>query len=755
MKQDGLLQVLARAGRLSRRQTSLPAVVRWMGDAIPERLARMRRLACLVIGGVMLAGSAQAQLVDWSAKPAQSERSRTFDALHYRVAIRLDLERASFDGNTTVSITALADGLETCVLDAEEFTVSGVVSDRGESLQFEQSATELTVHFPRPLKRGETRSFTCTYAGRGPKAGLRFVDETPDNPALVYSDSWPNNVHHWFPCFDYPNDKATNEIIATVKSGLKVAANGRLVAVSEDAVAGTVTYHWSQDLPHSTYLMFLAAAPYVVVEGRSGSLPISYWVYPKDVHKVPFTYGQTPRMIEYFNRTYGYDYPWQKYDQVSVPSGGGAESTSATAMTHSIMVDEARAADFPAIGIVSHEIAHQWWGNLITLRSWAHTWMNESFATYSDYLYFRHERGDDEGAVNLEGKLGAYLREARTRYVRPIVTDRYERPGDMFDSHTYPKGARVLHMLRNILGDEPFFAVLRHFLHRYAFDAVDTHDFIRSVKTVTGRNLDWFFDQWLFKPGHPIFDVRSAWDPARKVVTVTVRQVQDTTRGVPLFRAPVSIAVVTAEGRTNTTVWVQKQEDVFELPAASRPLLVDFDDDNALIKEMTVARPADEWRYQLRHDEVIGRMAAAAGLAALGNDPGTFDALAASARTDPFWAVRRSAVEALGSLADRRVRAVLTQASGDANSAVRAAAVAALGSLKDPGLLGFFEERFETDPSDLVRTEAVRAIGNTGDRAAIPFLERAVSVPSHRNMVGRAAAQALKSVPKHRPELVF
>ena len=236
--------------------------------------------------GVMLAGSAQAQQVDWSAKPAQSERSRNYDARHYRVAIRLDLERASFDGNATVSITALADGLETCVLDAEEFTVTSVVSDRGEPLRFEQSATELTVHFARPLTRGETRSFTCTYAGRGPKAGLRFVAESPDNPALVYSDSWPNNVHHWFPCFDYPNDKATNEIIATVKTGLKVAANGRLVAVAEDAAAGTVTYHWSQDLPHSTYLMFLAAAPYAVVEGRSGNLPISYWVYPKDVDKV-------------------------------------------------------------------------------------------------------------------------------------------------------------------------------------------------------------------------------------------------------------------------------------------------------------------------------------------------------------------------------------------------------------------------------------------------------------------------------------
>ena len=287
-------------------------------------------------------------------------------------------------------------------------------------------------------------------------------------------------------------------------------------------------------------------------------------------------------MIEFFNRTFGYDYPWQKYDQISVPSGGGAESTSATAMTHRIMVDEKNEPEFSAIGIVSHELAHQWWGDLITLRSWAHTWLNESFATYSDYLYFRHDRGDDEGALNLQGKLNAYLREAKTRYVRPIVTDRYDQPGDMFDSHAYPKGALVLHMLRQQLGDAAFFDTLKHFLHRYAFEPVDTGDFIRSVKTVTGQNLDWFFDQWLFKPGHPVFDVRSEWDPARKVVVLKVAQVQDFARGIPVFRVPVSVAIVNAGGRSTSQVWIREREETFEFPSETRPLLVRFDPENVL-----------------------------------------------------------------------------------------------------------------------------------------------------------------------------
>jgi len=684
------------------------------------------------------------QTVDWSKKALQSERSRSYDALHYLVKIKLDLDQKAFEGAATVTVASFREGLATCVLDAEEFTVTSVLSEDGLPLKFDQTAKELAVHLLRPYKFGEELSFTCFYHGQDPKIGLQFMAESVDNPQIVFSDSFPENVHHWFPCFDYPNDKVTNEIVATVKSGLKVAANGRLVSVIEDKAAGTVTYHWSQDLPHSTYLIFLAAAPYVVVRDSYGTLPVNYWVYPRDEAKVEATYGKTPKMIEFFNRIYGYDYPWQKYDQVSVPSGGGAESTSATAMTHRIMVDEKGEPDFPAIGIVSHELAHQWWGDLITLRSWAHTWLNESFGTYSDYLYHRYEKGDDEGAVNLLGKLNAYLREAKTRYIRPIVSDRYDQPGDMFDSHTYPKGARVLHMLRSLVGDEPFFKTLSHFLHRYAFDAVDTDDFIRSVKTVTGQNLDWFFDQWLFKPGHPVFEVKSEWDAAGKVVRLKVAQVQDFSKGVPVFRVPVSIKLVTPGKTDIRKVWIKEREETFEFPLEAKPLLIRFDEDNVLIKEITFPKERDELLYQLKHDDVIGRMDAAAGLLAFKEDPQTATGLIASVQTDPFWAVRKSSLEALARLKAKNGPAVFKKACQDPDSQVRAAALVVLGDLKDRTLFDFYKGLFQKDVSYRVQVEALSAIGKAGDPAAIPFLKQAAAVPSYRDMVRRAAEAALK-----------
>ncbi|MGA2363722.1 MAG: M1 family aminopeptidase [Candidatus Aminicenantales bacterium] len=701
-----------------------------------------------ILAGVILALvlAVPAQTIDFSKKALQSERSRSFDALHYRIKIKLDIDRKSFDGETTVTLSSLRDGLDVCVLDAEEFSVTSVVSDYGAPLKFEQSDRELKVFLPRPCKFGEIASFTCFYNGHDPKQGLKFAEETPDNPQLVFSDSFPDNVHHWSPCFDYPNDKVTDELIVSVKSGFKVAANGRLDSVVEDKAARTVTYHWSQDLPHSTYLIFFAAAPYDVVQDSYKTLPVDYWVYPQDVSKVKATYGKTPKMIEFFSRIFAYDYPWQKYDQVSVPSGGGAESTSATAMTQRIMVDEKGEPDFSAIGIVSHELAHQWWGDLITLRSWAHTWLNESFGTYSEYLYCRYEKGDDEGSVNLQDKLDAYLREAKTRYIRPIVSDRYDKPGDMFDAHTYPKGARVLHMLRSLLGDEAFFKTLSHFLHRYAFDAVDTADFIRSVKTVTGQNLDWFFDQWLFKPGHPVFEVKSEWDAAAKVVRLKVTQVQDFSKGVPVFRVPVSIKLV-VPGKTDIRkVWIKEREETFEFPLEAKPLLVRFDEDNVLIKEITFPKERDELLYQLGHDDVIGRMEAAAGLLAFKDDLQTVAGLIASAKTDPFWAVRKRSVETLAQLKAKNGPAVFKKSCQDPDSQVRAAALVALGDLKDRTLLDFYKGLFQKDVSYRVQAEALRALGKAGDQAVIPFLRQAASVPSHQNIVKRAAESALKQL---------
>jgi aminopeptidase N len=306
----------------------------------------------------------------------------------------------------------------------------------------------------------------------------------------------------------------------------------------------------------------------------------------------------------------------------------------------------------------------------------------------------------------------------------------------------------VLHMLRNLVGDEPFFATLSHFLHHNAFQPVDTYDFIRSVKTVTGQNLDWFFDQWLFKPGHPVLEIRSEWDEPRKVVRLKVAQVQDFSKGIPVFRLPVAVKIVTAKGKDIRKVWIRQREEMFEFPAETKPLLVRFDEGNMLIKEVTFSKDLDELLYQLQHDDVVGRMAAAGELLRFKDDPRVLAGLEASAQSDEFWAVRRSAVEALAPIASPRIPALLKKACHDPSSMVRSAAVLVLGDRKDRGLAEFFKDVFKNDASGRVQAEALLALGKTDDPAMIQFLRQSAAVSSHQNMVKRAAESAVKKLEK-------
>jgi len=701
-------------------------------------------MLCFVIW--LMGGLLWGQAVDVYSRPRQAERSRDYDALHYLIRLDLDIAGRSFSGRTTVTLSPLKDGFDRCLLDAESYTVSAVHDNWGEPLEFEQTEKQLLVHMRTPKQYGETTSFTVTYAGRDPEDGLRFYAEDSDQPALVASDSWPDGVHHWFPCNDYPNDKITNELIATVKPHFKVASNGRLVSVTRDEKNGVDSWHWAQEQPHSTYLIVLAAAPYEVIHDSYGTIPIRYWVYPRHKDHARLVFGDTPKMMEFFNRIYGYPYPWSKYDQVVVPFGGGAESTSATVMGHRIMYDEKGEKDFPSIGIVSHELAHQWWGDLITLRSWDHSWMNESFGTYSDYLYQRFALGEEEGAVNLLRKKNSYLREARTRYIRPIVMDRYNRPGDLFDAHSYPKGAIVLHMLRSLIGDDAFFRTLKHFLHRHAFQPVDTHDFMKAVKTVTGQNMGWFFEQWIFSPGHPVFEIASRWDADAGKIKLDIRQVQDTSLGIPIFRMPVIIGITTPQGNSSHKVWLKEAEESFEISCPQKPLMVRFDEGNCLLKEWSFPKSLAELIFQLENDDVIGRMWAASELKRHGDDPQAVSHLQQSAREDGFWAVRERALETLRGLDREEFIPLFRRMSLDANSAVRTAALAALGAFQRPDLAGFFKERFQKDDSYRAQAQALEALGKTGEKSAASFLKQASQTESPRHVIRTAAERALKEL---------
>lgn len=698
------------------------------------------------------------QTVDWRSWPMRIFNPRPYDVQHYKIALRFDQPKRQFFGTTTITLVP-RQLIRSCTFDAEVLTIRAARSGTGTPLAFKQDSGAVTVQLPYETSPAETIQVTFEYDGtqigidadrwgvsKNYHLGIEFFDSTAAHPALISALSFPTGARHFFPCNDHPSDKATQEMIIEVQTGWKALSNGILVGIRPTPGGGSA-YHWYLRQPHSTYLTQLAAGPYVILRDSLGSLPLAYWVYPQDVSNALRSVGRTPEIISFFERVYGVKYPWDKYDQVTVPGiGGGAEATTATNIGQNTIHDERAEQDFPSHWLVAHELAHQWWGNLVTLKDWGHTWINESFATYGEYLYSAWSLGDDDGALNLQEKREAYFREARTKYRRPIVLDRWQFPNQNFDSHTYPKGANVIHMLRMEIGEPAFSRFLKRVLTDHAYGSATTDDLLRAVESTAGKPLGWFFEQWLMKPGHPVLSVSWRWDLKNQSVLLRVTQTQDTTEGIPLYRFPVVIGITTAQGHRREKIRVTRAMEEFTIPSSERPTLVEFDEPHDLLAEISFPRPSTELIVQLEQGKALSRILAANGLAALSGDPAVDAALRKASANDPFWGARRAAINAISMNDTVSAEEFLKDRLTDPNSKVRAAVVRKLSVLKSRELIPFLKSHFEKENSYVVQAEVLRAIAGTRDPSVRPFLERASRLPSYRDLVRQAAIRGIEDI---------
>jgi aminopeptidase N len=693
--------------------------------------------------------AAEAQKIDIYSRPIQAERSRDFDAVHYKIMLDVDIVNKTLTGENQITLSPLNDNVDKIVIDAKYLVVNSVTDSHGKALKFEQGDSQVFIHLSHSYGHTDTVRLNVKYGLHKQTAGLKFIDSTASNPLMVSSDCFPDKARQWIPCYDYPNDKVTTEMIVTVDKQYKVLSNGRLVNISEQLRGGKITYHWHQQLPVSTYLINLSIADYTVIKDSLSTLPLHYWVYKGLEQDAKTTFRKTPNMIRFFSDLYRYPYPWAKYDQVITSyMGGGAEAVSATLLGDRVVMDTVAEKDYSMEGVIAHEIAHQWWGDLITLRSWEHTWLNESFATYSEYLFTRSEHGEDEGALNLYRKKNQYLNEARNRYIRPIVFNRYNDPNDNFDSHTYPKGGCILHLLRYMLGDDAFFRTLNTFLRDNEFKPVDTRDFMKTVKEVSGKNMDWFFEQYIFSPGHPVFEVTQSWNESNKKLTVTILQTQDTVSGVPVYRLPVNIGFHFKENKIVKEIWLKDKKEAFDFEFPSRPLLVRFDEGNWILKEVTFKKHIDELIYQAENADMIGRLEAVNELTNYSSDTSTFSAWKKRATVDSFWAVRQAAIENIGKYHAGMSVELFKICAKDKNSKVRRSAIRLLGDMKKPEMVKFFENVFESENSYAVQAESLLAIGKSGGKKQLRFLQSAQKMKSYRNVVSSAAAEAIAMITK-------
>jgi aminopeptidase N len=673
---------------------------------------------------------------------ARWARDRAANINHIKLEVTLDFDAKRISGTATHWLSAITGPLERLEFDAAELDIKGVRAG-GEPATFETSDGKLLIALPRALAAGEHIEVAIDYAGH-PRRGLYFVgpdDGYPKKALQAWTQGEDEDSRYWFPCYDYPNSRMTSEVVATVPEKFTAVSNGALINTASDAAAKTRTFHWRHDVPHSTYLMTLTAGEFSMIEERAGDTPVTYYVAPGREDDARRAFGNTPKMIQFFERVIGVPYPYAKYAQVAVSDFifGGMENTSATTQTDSTLHDSRAHLDFKSDPLVAHELAHQWWGDLLTCRDWAHAWLNEGFATYFEALWCEENLGADEFAWNVRQDRESYLDEDGNHYRRPIVCNRYRAPIELFDRHLYEKGSLVLHMLRRLTGDDLFFKSLNLYCTRHRGANVITQDLQRAFEEATGRNLDFFFDQWVYKEGHPEIEVSSSFDDKKKLLSVTVKQTHKTGDTIAsAFRFPVTIALMDAEGHeTRHRVEVKEREQGFTFVLDKAPKAVRFDPEFDILKTMRHKRGREALETELHHaPEAIGRAAAARELGTEGSPQATA-ALRNALLFDRFWGVQADAATALGAIRTQAALDALLEGLKQQHPKSRRAAARALGNFRgDVRAASALAEIVKAgDESYFVEAEAVLSLGKTRDERAFAHLRDALGRDSYLEVI--------------------
>lgn len=675
------------------------------------------------------------------------ERDRPFNLTHLSLDIALDINKKSLSATAIVHTTKVDHLASVLKLDAVGFEIKSVqISNDGDEFGTTRYRYDgEVIHIDVPHEKAQIKIIYSVT----PKRGLYFLspdEHVLDRPTQVWSQCQDEDARYWFPCHDKPHQKCTTEMRVTVPRNWYALSNGTLV--DSKKTDDSATYHWRMNRPHSCYLVTLAAGEFAKLDaGEVKGVPVDYLV-PRGREQDGWrTFSETPAMIEHFSKLTGVDYPWEKYSQVVVADFvfGGMENTTATTMYEYILLDERAALDVSSHPLIAHELAHQWFGDLVTCRDWSHGWLNEGFATFFEGIDRERRLGRDEYEYGLLGDQDTYLSEAAGRYKRPIVCQDYEDPIDLFDAHLYEKGGLVLHLLRTELGDEVFWKGVRNYLQANAYSIVETRDLLRAMENVSGRSLERFFEQWVYKAGHPELDVRIEIENERVVVHVT--QSQRTGADVPLFALNLELDLCIEGVIRREVVSVERAKETFAFRTSTRVDFVVVDPRHRVLGEVRIDAPVDSLRSQLKNAHTArGRWIAAQSLSRR-DDPATLNELF-STLSDPtaFWGVRVEAAHAIGSIRTDESLSKLKSALAIEHPKVRRAVISAVGKFRKRDAAEALRPYALKDPSYLVEAEAARSLGATRQSAAFDTLIEILDRPSWGDAIRSGAADGLAAL---------
>jgi aminopeptidase N len=608
---------------------------------------------------------------------------RDYDLQHVSGDLTIDYEKRSFAGVVVNTLSPLREGVTVLQFDCgKNLSITACEID-GRQTAFTQNGECLKITSPRPLSPDKRVAVTIRYYDSGTTALSSFHWHKPTvaEPSRIgfWTKGEPNMNRQWLPTWDYPNDFATTEMRITVPADWYVISNGVLKSNIPNADGKTRTFHWKMEQPYATYLISLIGGPLDIKTARWRGIELIYAVPKGKGHRIDDTFGDTPDILSFFSETLGVNYPWPKYAQtLTYDFPGAMENISASTLDISVLADKRRGYK-TSVGGIAHELAHQWFGDLVTCRHWGELWLNEGFAVLFAHLYQEHRHGKNAYDSSMEVEIRGYISDSR-HYKRPLSTQFYKDASAVFDSHSYNKGAAVLHTLRRTLGDKKFYAGLHHYLAQYRHKTVDSHDLCRALTEATGIDLEPFFDQWVYKPGHPVIDYTWRWDEPQKQVIVTVRQIQDTSDGTPIYDLNATIGLIHGSGFTRKQARLYQAEQEIRVTMPEKPDAVLLDPDHDFLREI----PTPHW---------------------------TRAELPSILKYAPHMADRQEALNRL-----------LTETPSEAQVRVAAEAVRAdkgqypvfrdihrLGELKDNTLRPLFREQI-AHPNYARRTQAIRAL---------------------------------------------
>ncbi|AZA73341.1 M1 family metallopeptidase [Chryseobacterium indoltheticum] len=672
-----------------------------------------KAILSIAILGVLFSANVSAQTeTSGREKVYRATHTKVTELKHTKLKVNFDYQKEQMNGEEWLTASPYFYPSNELTLDAKGMLIHEVALDNNgkkSPLKYEYKDDVLKISLDKTYTRNQDYTVYIKYTSRpnevkqeGSAAindakGLYFINaqgKDADKPTQIWTQGETESSSAWFPTIDKPNQKTTQEIFMTVPDKYVTLSNG-ILKESKKESNDLRTDHWVMDKRHSTYLFFMGVGEYAVVKDKWKNVPVDYYIEKEYEPYAKQIYGNTPEMIDFFSKKLGYDYPWAKYAQISGRDyvSGAMENTTATLHGSDILqkpgqlIDENKWED-----TIAHELFHHWFGDLVTAESWSNLTVNESFANYSEYLWNEYKYGKDQADYHQLEDVNHYIHNP-SDFKKDLVRFDYSSREDVFDLVTYQKGGGILHMLRNYLGDDAFFAGITDYLKTNEYKNAEAHQLRLSFEKVSGKDLNWFFNQWYFGSGNPKLNYTYTFEPVKKQVTVILNQSQD----LP-FEFPLAIDVYDNGKPKRYNVWANAAtKNTFTFDSSKNPDLININADGVLLADITESKTPEQNLLQFTNSKEFKSkyIALNAIKDQVGKNP-TATKLLAAAIKDPFFRIRIKALELMDLSNPEQMKALGSDveklASNDPKTLVQGAAIAALAKTKDKKYVPVFEK---------------------------------------------------------------